>query len=1013
MSGAEARVAELEQELALKNARIAELEREVPLGATGRKAGRLGLEVKDMQMQDDVERLKWPSHKVRSAFMDFFMEKCGHKYWKSCPVVPHNDPTLLFINSGMAQYKPLFLGQADPNTEFSKLKRACNTQKCIRAGGKHNDLDDVGKDVYHHTFFEMLGNWSFGDYFKEEVIDWSWTLLTEVFGLDKERLYASYFKGDENVPEDLEAKEIWKRYLPEERILAFDATDNFWEMGDTGPCGPCSEIHYDRIGGRNAADLVNMDDPNVVEIWNLVFMQFNRKADSSLERLPACHVDTGMGFERLVAALQDKDSNYDTDVFTPILRDIEKVADVHPYTGKTGEDDVGNVDMAYRVVADHIRTLTFAIADGGYPSNEGRGYVLRRILRRAVRYGQDVLKMPQGSFCKLVHVVVQHFSEVFPEIAEKEQLIYEVIQDEEETFARTLLRGVEQFKKLITRLEAEGKKEVPGKDAFTLFEAMGFPVDLTELMAEERGFTLDKKGFEERLAAHVELSKGKAKVIDANALPKMEAKETSYLENDLKLKPTVHDSVYTWHEDLPGATVCALFTADGFTEEISVGHEKVLGVVLDASNFYYESGGQLADTGSLILESDRSLQLAVDDCQSFKGFIVHAGMLETNNDEEGTTTTLRVGDKVTCKVDYTRRSDLAKNHTGTHLLNFALRKAVSSDASQKGSVVTPDKLRFDFNSQKPVSIEQQMAVEAIVRAKIRESLPVHTKVVPLPDAMRISSLCAVFGETYPDPVRVVSVGPTLEEVLEDPLNEKWRDYSIELCGGTHLKKSSEARAFSLVSESAVAKGIRRVVCLTGDAAFNAANHAEALRARLENANSLQGAELVKEQKSLQSDINDALISVTDKHELQVGVEALTRKLLALQKEELKKGVEFVLSEIEAAKANGNKFVVLQLPESGLNPAKLGGEVGKKLKKSPFPFFLAQASASTDSILLFATVPKDLTEKLGAKAWVLEAGAPCEAKGGGSDMLFNGKGSGADNVTSVVDVASSVATEKLA
>ncbi|AES89417.2 alanyl-tRNA synthetase [Medicago truncatula] len=449
--------------------------------------------------------IEWPAKRVRDTFAKFFEEK-NHVHWKSSAVVPLNDPTLLFANAGMNQFKPIFLGTVDPNTALSKLTRACNIQKCIRAGGKHNDLDDVGKDTYHHTFFEMLGNWSFGDYFKEEAISWAWELLTEVYNLPSDRIYVTYFGGDEKtgLGPDNEARDIWLKFLPPGRVLPFGSKDNFWEMGDTGPCGPCSEIHFDRIGNRNASSFVNDEDPNCIELWNLVFIQFNREADGSLKSLPAKHVDTGMGFERLTSILQHKNSNYDTDVFVPIFDAIQQATGARPYSGKVGPHDADKVDMAYRVVADHIRTLSIAIADGSQPGNVGREYVLRRILRRAVRYGREVLKAEEGFFNGLVNVVANVLGDVFPELKQNEERIRKMIQVEEESFSRNLFKGIRKFNKAVEHVQGN---ILSGEATFELSHTFGFPLDLTQLMAEEKKFSVDIEGFHRAMKAARERSK--------------------------------------------------------------------------------------------------------------------------------------------------------------------------------------------------------------------------------------------------------------------------------------------------------------------------------------------------------------------------------------------------------------------------------------------------------------------------------------------------------------------------
>ncbi|KAL8534787.1 hypothetical protein ACS0TY_010716 [Phlomoides rotata] len=714
----------------------------------------------------DVE---WPANKVRETFIKFFADK-AHVYWKSSPVVPHNDPTLLFANAGMNQFKPIFLGTVDPNTELSKLKRACNTQKCIRAGGKHNDLDDVGKDTYHHTFFEMLGNWSFGDYFKNEAIEWAWELLTKVYKLPADRIYATYFGGDEKLglPADNEARDNWLKVLPPSRVLPFGCKDNFWEMGDTGPCGPCTEIHFDRIGGRNAASFVNNDDPTVIEIWNNVFIQFNREADGSLKSLPSKHVDTGMGFERLTSILQNKMSNYDTDIFMPIFDAIQQATKARPYSGKVGHDDVDKVDMAYRVVADHIRTISFAIADGSCPGNEGREYVLRRILRRAVRYGTEVLKAQPGFFNGLVQVVVEIMSGVFPELKEHTTKIREIIADEEASFGRTLTKGIERFKKDTQELQG---KVLGGEVAFILWDTYGFPLDLTQLMAEERGLTVDVEGFNVAMDLAREKSRS-AQNKQAGGIISMDADATASLHKK-GISATDDSFKFSWFQDHT-SVIKAVYTGSEFLESVAPGEE--VGLILESTSFYAEQGGQIYDTG-LIEGPDGEFEVV--NVQTYGGFVLHIGSFI------GKTGRLYIGDKVVCKVDYDRRTLIAPNHTCTHMLNFALREVLGNHVDQKGSIVLPEKLRYDFSHGKPVKPEELRKIESIVNEQIKSELDVFSKETRLADAKHINGLRAVFGEVYPDPVRVVSVGRKVDDLLANPESEEWLSISAELCGGKY------------------------------------------------------------------------------------------------------------------------------------------------------------------------------------------------------------------------------------
>ncbi|KAG8644196.1 hypothetical protein MANES_11G108600v8 [Manihot esculenta] len=776
----------------------------------------------------DPTELEWPAKKVRDTFIKFFEDK-NHVRWKSSPVVPLNDPTLLFVNAGMNQYKPIFLGTADPNTALSKLTRACNTQKCIRAGGKHNDLDDVGKDTYHHTFFEMLGNWSFGDYFKKEAIEWAWELLTKVYKLPADRLYATYFGGDEKagLAPDTEARDIWLQFLPPGRVLPFGCKDNFWEMGDTGPCGPCTEIHYDRVGNRDAELLVNNDDPTCIEIWNLVFIQFNRESDGSLKSLPAKHVDTGLGFERLTSVLQSKMSNYDTDVFMPIFDAIQQATGARPYSGKVGLDDVDKVDMAYRVVADHIRTLSVAIADGACPGNEGREYVLRRILRRAVRYGSEVLNAQAGFFSGLVNVFVKVMGDVFPELKQNEKHIREIIAEEEASFGKTLLKGIEKFKKAAQEVQG---KVLSGQDAFVLWDTYGFPLDLTQLMAEERGLRVDVEGFNNAMDEARERSRnaqnkqaGGDIVMDADATSALHKKGISITEDSSK---------FTWFQDHE-SVIKAIYNGSEFLETSNNGNE--VGIVLESTSFYAEQGGQIFDTGSL---EGTFGSFQVSNVQIFGGFILHIGSLTG----EGK---FFVDDKVICKVDYERRKLIAPNHTCTHMLNFALREVLGNHVDQKGSIVLPEKLRFDFSHCKPVDPDHLRKIESIVNEQIKAELEVSAKEATLSEAKRINGLRAVFGEVYPDPVRVVAIGRKVEELLADPDNKEWLSISAELCGGTHISNTREAKAFALLSEEGIAKGIRRITAVTTDGAFKALELASSLEQEVDEASKMDGSLLEK------------------------------------------------------------------------------------------------------------------------------------------------------------------------
>ena len=575
-------------------------------------------------MDASDSNIEWPLERVRSEFVDYFTSKRNHVNIKSSPCVPVNDPTLLFTNAGMNQFKSIFIGTVDPSSPMYSLTRAANSQKCIRAGGKHNDLDDVGKDTYHHTFFEMLGTWSFGDYFKRESIEWAYDILVNRYKLNPDRLYASYFGGDEalGLPCDTEARDLWLQFLPPERVLPFDKKANFWEMGDTGPCGPCSEIHYDRIGGRDAAQLVNADDPDVIEIWNLVFIQFNRETSGELRSLPNKHIDTGMGLERITSIMQDKRSNYDTDAFMPLFLAIQKLIGCSAYEGKLGLDDAQQnyKDTAYRVIADHIRTLTFAITDGAVPSNEGRGYVLRRILRRAVRYGVQTLGATPGFFAQLAPIVVENMGEAFPELREKMPHVITVIEEEEAAFSALLEKGVRYFNDLVIELKQSSVDSqqqqqqtmmISGEKAFFMYDTLGFPVDLTQIMAAENGITVDVAGFNAAMTSQKQRSRiaAKSKRLAGRNMLSFGAEQTAYLQS-LGIAPTADEAKYAWDAQI-NTDIKAIFTSQGFITEgsqLSGMTDETVGIVLGATPFYAEAGGQVPDTGKLVIHSSRSGQ---------------------------------------------------------------------------------------------------------------------------------------------------------------------------------------------------------------------------------------------------------------------------------------------------------------------------------------------------------------------------------------------------------------------
>lgn len=679
------------------------------------------------------------ANEVRQSFLDFFASK-DHKIVPSSPVIPQGDPTLLFTNAGMNQFKDVFLGIGT-----REYKRAADTQKCIRVSGKHNDLEEVGVDTYHHSFFEMLGNWSFGDYYKAEAIEWAFELLTKVWGLPKDRLFATVFRTDD------EAFEIWKKFLPESRIFRFDEKDNFWEMGEVGPCGPCSEIHFDRTPDKSGANLVNAGDPSVIEIWNLVFIQYNRNEDGTLIELPSKHIDTGMGLERITAVLQNKFSNYDTDLFQPIINKIEELSGL-----KYPEEVNHPVGIAMRVLADHIRTLSFAIADGVYPSNEGRGYVLRRILRRASRFSKK-LGFKEPVIYKLVPTLVSIMGDFFTELKTAQSTIELYIKTEEENFIQTLERGIERFEEIVEAQKRYNSNIIPGDSAFLLYDTFGFPLDLTQLMAKEIGFSVDVETFNRKMEERRQQSRQSAKFTTFDLLK---------ISDDVSTIFTGYDELVTQAKIL-------------FVDENKV--------VFDRSPFYVESGGQVSDTGEIIFENHT---FKVQELGKIGNSVVHILDKPFPN---------AVGVFAILRVDRLRRLDTMRNHSATHLLHEALFRVLGNHVRQAGSLVAPDYLRFDFNHFSKVAPEQLKEIEALVNEKIFESLPIKTDIMTLEDARTKTNAKMFFGEKYGEIVRVVSIG----------------DFSAELCGGTHAKNTTEIGIFKIISEQSIASGIRRIEAVTG------------------------------------------------------------------------------------------------------------------------------------------------------------------------------------------------------
>ena len=858
------------------------------------------------------------SHDVRKQFLDFFQSK-GHLIVPSAPIVLKDDPTLMFNNSGMAQFKEYFLGNKTP-----KSQRIADTQKCLRVSGKHNDLEDVGFDTYHHTMFEMLGNWSFGDYFKEEAINWAWELLTDVYQLPKDRLYVTVFEGDEKegIPRSVEALACWKKLVPENHIVFGNKKDNFWEMGEQGPCGPCSEIHYD---GRTDEDrklipgesLVNKDHPEVIEIWNNVFMMFNRMKDGSLQPLPECHVDTGMGFERLVRVIQNKSSNYDTDVFTPLISNVEELTGFN-YTSdeiKNITESQEKINIAIRVVVDHVRAVAFAIADGQLPSNTGAGYVIRRILRRAIRYGFTFLNTKEPFIYQLVAVLSDQLSEFFPEIKSQQTLVTNVIREEEASFLRTLEQGLQLLENVMNQTTGT---EISGEKAFELYDTFGFPIDLTALILRERGYQLDEAGFEKAMQEQKSRSRAASEV-----------------------------STEDWSVLIPG-NVEQFVGYDQTENEVKISRIRKVDskkdgvlyqIVLDSTPFYPEGGGQVGDKGILVSANET---IEIIDTKKENNLILHLAKQLPEN----------VTASFVAKVNTDLRTLSSRNHSATHLMHQALRSILGTHVEQKGSLVNPNYLRFDFSHFSKMTDEELQAVEDFVNARIQEQLPlIERRSIPIQQALDEGAM-ALFGEKYGDNVRAIKFGE-----------------SMELCGGIHVKNTAEIWHFKIVSEGAVAAGIRRIEAITSDAV---------------KAHFASYETTLNEIKGALKNPQDILKAV---HNLQEDNAKLAKQIEALMKDKVKNLKASLASQIQ--EVNGIQFLATQVdlnPEGAKDLVYELGNLGTNL-------FLVLATAEEDKPMLTCYISKELvaSKNLNAGQVVRELGKYIQGGGGGQPFFATAGG----------------------
>ena len=891
------------------------------------------------------------ANQIRSDFIKFF-EQRGHKSVHSSPVVPVGDATLLFTNAGMNQFKDIFLGLTKPD-----YTRAANSQKCIRAGGKHNDLEEVGVDTYHHTFFEMLGNWSFGDYFKAEAIEWAWELLTGVWKVDPSRLHATYFEGDKahGIEPDEEARGLWTKFLPSERIHPGNLKDNFWEMGDTGPCGPCSEIHYDDTPDKSGGALVNKDDPNVIEVWNLVFIQFNRNGHGKLSPLPASHVDTGMGLERITRFIQGRKSNYDTDLFTTLIE-----ATAETVGEKYGASQTDEKDIAFRVIADHLRTLTFAITDGCVPSNEGRGYVIRRILRRASRFGR-VLGMHEPFIYKLVPTLTNLMGDAFGEIRERQEFVSGVIESEEASFGRTLDRGIEIFSSAAKKAAKSKDKTINGDEAFQLYDTYGFPLDLTQLMARERNLKVDTDKFDELMEQQRQRARAAQK--DATVFAGLA---------DIQLPATDDSDKYKAHKC--DASIVGFIDAEGFRKQGTAQSGQEAAIVLNKTCFYAEAGGQVGDCGMIESSSGKFI---VENTTKVADCVLHQGKVA-----EGS---FGVGDKITATVSKDRNA-IKKNHTATHLLQWALQQVIGKSVSQQGSLVGPEYLRFDFTCPKALTKEQIAEVESLVNEKVATDLPVSWVEMSIEKGRELGAM-ALFGEKYGDVVRVVAIGVEDEQAVGDA-------FSREFCGGTHVERLGMIGGFKIIKEESIASGVRRITGLTGSG--------------------------LTEYLSVRSETIDELSRM-----LKVPAEQIIDRVNALMEENKKLGKELkaaskrggtdVIAEakalLEKAEKIGESSIVIgKLSPTNADQARAAVDMIKKKAKSAVAVF---GYVDGDMANLIAGCSDDLIKK-GVKAGdiVKEIAPVIDGGGGGRPQMAQAGGKNPEKIDEALAKAAEIIKAQL-